>query len=88
MTILPKSNAKTDILGNFHHLHPAPAKHDHVVLDMADGTRISFNDARRFGSMDLITTNSHEAQEVIDSIGNYKPELDVTDDLGLELLSR
>tara|TARA_B110000090_G_scaffold35665_1_gene38691 strand:+ start:1974 stop:2843 length:870 start_codon:yes stop_codon:yes gene_type:complete len=69
MTILPKSNAKTDMLGNFHHLHPAPAKHDHVVLDMADGTRISFNDARRFGSMDLITTNGLGNHKLIAHLG-------------------
>ena len=69
MTILPRSNAKTDILGNFHHLHPSPAKHDHVVLDMDDGTRISFNDARRFGSMDLITTNVLDNHKLIAHLG-------------------
>ena len=69
ITILPRSNAKTDILGNFHHLHPAPAKHDHVVLDMADGTRISFNDARRFGAMDLITTNVLDNHKLIARLG-------------------
>jgi formamidopyrimidine-DNA glycosylase len=41
------------MLGEFHHDHPAPEKHDHVVLDMEDGARITFNDARRFGAMDL-----------------------------------
>ena len=69
MTILPKSNVKTDMLSNFHHLHPAPAKHDHVVLDMADGTRISFNDARRFGAMDLITTNVLDNHKLIARLG-------------------
>ena len=69
MTILPRSNAKTDMLGNFHHLHPSPAKHDHVVLDMDDGTRISFNDARRFGSMDLITTNVLDNHKLIAHLG-------------------
>ena len=42
--------------GQFHHDHPAPAKHDHVVLDMDNGARITFNDARRFGAMDLTPT--------------------------------
>lgn len=32
---------------------PTPEKHDHVVLDMDGGIRIRFNDARRFGMMDL-----------------------------------
>lgn len=44
-------------MGRFHHDHPAPAKHDHVVFDMADGARVTFNDARRFGAMDLIETD-------------------------------
>lgn len=42
--------------GAFHHAHPAPAKHDHVVFDMDNGARITFNDARRFGAMDLVET--------------------------------
>jgi formamidopyrimidine-DNA glycosylase len=42
--------------GTFHHGHPAPEKHDHVVLDMDGGARITFNDARRFGAMDLMPT--------------------------------
>jgi formamidopyrimidine-DNA glycosylase len=45
------------ILGQFHHEHPAPQKHDHVVLHMAGGARITFNDARRFGAMDLMPTD-------------------------------
>lgn len=43
-------------LGSFHHDHPAPQKHDHVVLHMEGGARITFNDARRFGAMDLMPT--------------------------------
>lgn len=43
-------------LGQFHHAHAAPQKHDHVVLDMQQGARVTFNDTRRFGAMDLIET--------------------------------
>ncbi len=43
------------MLGQFHHDHPAPQKHDHVVLHLSNGARITFNDARRFGAMDLST---------------------------------
>lgn len=40
----------------FHH-DPAPlSRHDHVMLDMEGGARITFNDPRRFGAMDLIDT--------------------------------
>jgi len=44
------------MLGEFHHTHPAPEKHDHVVLEMDGGARVTFNDARRFGAMDLYPT--------------------------------
>jgi len=44
-------------VGDFHRAHPAPAKHDHVVLHMADDVRITFNDPRRFGAMDLMPTS-------------------------------
>lgn len=45
-----------DPLGQFVHDHPQAAKHDHVVFDMDNGARVTFNDPRRFGAMDLIDT--------------------------------
>ena len=51
--------------GDFHHDHPAPAKHDHVVLDMEGGARITFNDARRFGAMDLLPTAGEAAHPLL-----------------------
>ncbi len=56
-------------LGAFHHDHPAPAKHDHVVLDMESGARVTFNDARRFGSMDLIATDVAETHLLLRNLG-------------------
>lgn len=56
-------------LGHFHHDHPAPQKHDHVVLDIANGARITFNDPRRFGAMDLIDTKIAEAHPLLARIG-------------------
>lgn len=56
-------------LGGFHHDHPAPAKHDHVVLNLENGARITFNDARRFGAMDLLPTASGDAHPLLASIG-------------------
>ncbi|MGC1427174.1 MAG: bifunctional DNA-formamidopyrimidine glycosylase/DNA-(apurinic or apyrimidinic site) lyase [Albidovulum sp.] len=55
--------------GTFHHDHPAPAKHDHVVLDMEGGARITFNDARRFGAMDLMDTGAQSEHWLIRDIG-------------------
>lgn len=47
-----------DPLGVFHHDHPAPQKHDHVVFHMGNGARVTFNDPRRFGAMDLFETGA------------------------------
>ncbi|MCF2871625.1 bifunctional DNA-formamidopyrimidine glycosylase/DNA-(apurinic or apyrimidinic site) lyase [Octadecabacter sp. G9-8] len=58
-----------DPLGQFHHDHPAPAKHDHVVFHMANGSRVTFNDARRFGAMDLAKTDAIEDHWLIKPIG-------------------
>jgi formamidopyrimidine-DNA glycosylase len=58
-----------DPLGRFHHDHPAPEKHDHVVLDMSNGARITFNDPRRFGAMDLMKTASAETHPLLAKIG-------------------
>ena len=57
------------MLGQFYENHPAPAKHDHVVLDMDNGTRVTFNDARRFGAMDLTATPDTEKHWLIKDIG-------------------
>jgi formamidopyrimidine-DNA glycosylase len=57
------------IVGEFHHPHPAPEKHDHVVLDMEGGARVTFNDARRFGAMDLLDTASADHHPLLADIG-------------------
>ena len=49
------------VVGDHHHDLPAPEKHDHVVLDMQGGARITFNDARRFGAMDIIPAGEDHA---------------------------
>ena len=49
--------------------HPAPQKHDHVVLDMANGGRVTFNDARRFGAMDLTPTDTADIHRLLANLG-------------------
>ena len=56
-------------LGRFVHDHPAPEKHDHVVLHMGQGARVTFNDPRRFGAMDLMATDSAERHPLLASLG-------------------
>lgn len=58
-----------DPLGQFVHDHPLPEKHDHVVLHMETGARITFNDPRRFGAMDLFATDGAETHPLLASIG-------------------
>ncbi|HDZ82440.1 MAG TPA: bifunctional DNA-formamidopyrimidine glycosylase/DNA-(apurinic or apyrimidinic site) lyase [Roseobacter sp.] len=58
-----------DPLGQFVHDHPAPEKHDHVVLHMANGARVTFNDPRRFGAMDLLDTLNADNHKLLASIG-------------------
>jgi formamidopyrimidine-DNA glycosylase len=56
-------------VGVFVHAHPLPAKHDHVVLDVEGGARVTFNDARRFGAMDLWPTADLEAHRLLAGLG-------------------
>lgn len=58
-----------DPVGQFVHAHPAPQKHDHVVLEMGNGARITFNDPRRFGAMDLMPTAAADAHPLLAKLG-------------------
>ena len=62
-------SADRDMPGVFHHTHPAAQKHDHVVLDTDAGARITFNDARRFGAMDLMDTATQDNHWLIRDLG-------------------
>lgn len=56
-------------IGEFYQEHPAPEKHDHVVFHMENDTRVTFNDARRFGAMDLAPTAVVETHKMLASLG-------------------
>lgn len=55
--------------GTFFHDHPAPEKHDHVVLHLSGGARVTFNDARRFGAMDLLATETADRHPLLATLG-------------------
>lgn len=57
------------IPGQFAHVHAAPEKHDHVVMDFDQGARVTFNDARRFGAMDLAETARLDAHKMLAGLG-------------------
>lgn len=44
-------------------------KHDHVVFETGNGRRVAFNDARRFGSIDIVATANAEAHPLLAGIG-------------------
>ncbi|MDF1793538.1 MAG: bifunctional DNA-formamidopyrimidine glycosylase/DNA-(apurinic or apyrimidinic site) lyase [Thalassobaculaceae bacterium] len=48
---------------------PALEPHDHVVFRTDDGTWVRFNDARRFGMMDLWPTEDVERHKLLKGIG-------------------
>ncbi|MDK3017700.1 bifunctional DNA-formamidopyrimidine glycosylase/DNA-(apurinic or apyrimidinic site) lyase [Pseudodonghicola flavimaris] len=58
-----------DPLGRFVHDHPAAQKHDHVVFHMESGARITFNDPRRFGAMDLMPTATADQHRLLSVLG-------------------
>jgi formamidopyrimidine-DNA glycosylase len=55
--------------GKFHHEAGEDDKHDHVVFEMQGGARIVFNDARRFGFMDLWPLDDIDSYPPFDGMG-------------------
>ncbi|MGG7565864.1 bifunctional DNA-formamidopyrimidine glycosylase/DNA-(apurinic or apyrimidinic site) lyase [Rhodovulum sp. DZ06] len=60
-----------DGAGTAAHVHEraAPGKHDHVIFDMEGGVRIAFNDARRFGAMDLFAAGDEAEHPLLRALG-------------------
>jgi len=62
------------MLGEFHHSTAAsgntgPGKHDHVIVTTTAGDVITYNDARRFGAMDLWPTASLDTHPLLRGLG-------------------
>ena len=55
--------------GRFAHAAGGDPKHTHVVLKTDAGVTVSFNDARRFGYMDLIATDALEGHAWFAGLG-------------------
>lgn len=58
-----------DMLGEFVHPVPNLAVHDHVVFHVEGGVRVTFNDVRRFGAMDLIPPGGEESHRLLAGLG-------------------
>ena len=60
--------------GNFHYEMPdgsptGEGPHDHVIFQMADGTRIVYTDHRRFGIMDLFAEADAQDHKLLGALG-------------------
>jgi len=66
---------ETRMPGEFHHEHGGVGAHDHVTFELSNGASVTYNDARRFGFMDLvprpeIETCRHFSGMGIEPLGN------------------
>ena len=52
------------------------AKHDHFIIETDEGRRLALNDARRFGSLDLIDTDALEQWPAFVALGPEPLDLD------------
>ncbi|WP_439633978.1 bifunctional DNA-formamidopyrimidine glycosylase/DNA-(apurinic or apyrimidinic site) lyase [Glycocaulis sp.] len=55
--------------GDFVYAPPANPAHDHVVLDLEGGVRVTYNDPRRFGFMTLFDTGEEAANPYLAQLG-------------------
>lgn len=60
---------KSQSPGTFHHDAGGSSAHDHVVIHLENGTRIIYNDPRRFGFMDLAHRAELDASRHFKSMG-------------------
>lgn len=64
--------------GAFHHPRGRPGTHDHVVLTLSGGTRVVYNDPRRFGFMLLVPAAALTAHPLFAGLG-LEPLADALD---------
>ena len=67
--IVQAAEAAPVLVGDFVHAAAGDGAHDHVVFEIEGGARVVFNDARRFGAMDLWPTAEIAAHRLLASLG-------------------
>jgi formamidopyrimidine-DNA glycosylase len=55
--------------GRYHHDKSKLARHDHVVFHMSNGSVVTFNDPRRFGSMKIVPRGKIDEEPLLRLIG-------------------
>ena len=60
---------KTSTPGTYYHERSKSTAHDHIVFHMSNGTTVTFNDPRRFGSMKLVPRARLEQEPLLRALG-------------------
>ena len=55
--------------GTYYHERSKSTAHDHIVFHMSNGTTVTFNDPRRFGSMKLVPRTRLEQEPLLRALG-------------------
>lgn len=56
-------------IAQYHHEKSKSTAHDHVVFHISNGTTVTFNDPRRFGSMKLVARSKIDGEPLLKAIG-------------------
>lgn len=67
--LVSQNGAGSGMLGRFTHDQPPRDRHDHVVFHISNGVEVVYNDARRFGSMDLIAADRFASHKSFACLG-------------------
>ena len=67
--VAPPGGGGGAVIGDHVHDHGRIARHDHLILTMETGARVTLNDARRFGSVDLVPTSEAAAHPLLAGLG-------------------
>jgi formamidopyrimidine-DNA glycosylase len=60
---------KNSTPGSYYHGRSKRTAHDHIVFHMSNGTTVTFNDPRRFGSMKLVPRARLEQEPLLRALG-------------------
>ena len=60
---------KNSTPGTYYHERSKSTAHDHIVFHMSNGTTVTFNDPRRFGSMKLVPRVRLEQEPLLRALG-------------------
>ncbi len=64
-----RAGGEGTVLGDYVYDHGGDARHDHLVFTMSDGSLVTYNDARRFGYMELVPEAEMEGHPFFAGLG-------------------